>query len=73
LLRIEGERHLRINNETEIIKVSGFVRPEDIRIDNTVPSVLIASADIYYGGLGLTAEQQKPGWMARVFNALLPF
>ena len=73
LLRIEGERHLRINNETEIIKVSGFVRPEDVRIDNTVPSILIASADIHYGGLGLNAEQQKPGWMARVFNALLPF
>ena len=73
LLRIEGERHLRINNETEIIKVSGFVRPEDIKIDNTVPSVLIASADIHYGGLGLNAEQQKPGWLARVFNALLPF
>ena len=73
LLRIEGERHLRINNETEIIQVSGFVRPEDVKIDNTVPSILIASADIHYGGLGLNAEQQKPGWLARVFNALLPF
>lgn len=73
LMRIEGERHLRINNETEVIRITGFVRPEDIAIDNTIASVLIASADIYYGGVGLNAEQQEAPWLARLFWKLLPF
>ncbi len=73
LMRIEGERHLRINNETEVIRISGFVRPEDIQIDNTISSVLIASADIHYGGVGLNAEQQQGPWLSRLFWALLPF
>ncbi len=73
LMRIEGERHLRINNETEVIQISGFVRPEDIEINNTIPSVLIASADIYYGGVGLNAEQQRAPWLWRLLGAFLPF
>ncbi len=73
LMRIQGERHLRINNETEVIRISGFVRPEDIEIDNTISSVLIASADIHYGGVGLNAEQQEAPWLSRLFWALLPF
>ncbi len=73
LMRIEGERHLRINEETEVIRISGFVRPEDIEIDNTIASVLIASADIHYGGVGLNAEQQEAPWLARLFWKLLPF
>ncbi|MCH6560946.1 MAG: flagellar basal body L-ring protein FlgH [Myxococcales bacterium] len=73
LMRIEGERHLRINNETEVIRITGFIRPEDIAIDNTIASVLIASADIHYGGVGLNAEQQEAPWLARLFWKLLPF
>ena len=73
LMRIEGERHLRINNETVVIRITGFIRPEDIAIDNTISSVLIASADIHYGGVGLNAEQQEAPWLARLFWKLLPF
>ncbi len=73
LLRIEGERHLTINDETQIIRLSGYVRPEDVRIDNTVPSTLIASANIHYGGKGVIAEHQRVPWLMRVFQILLPF
>ncbi len=73
LLRIEGERHLTINEETQIIRLSGYVRPEDVRIDNTVPSTLIASADIHYGGKGVVSEHQRAPWLMRVFQILLPF
>ncbi len=73
LLRIEGERHLTINRETQIIRLSGYVRPEDVRIDNTIPSTLIASADIYYGGKGVISEHQRAPWLMRLFQFLLPF
>lgn len=73
LLEIEGERHLTINQDTQIIRLSGYVRPEDVRIDNTVPSSLIASADIQYGGEGVVADQQRAPWLARIFGLALPF
>jgi flagellar L-ring protein precursor FlgH len=73
LMRIEGERHLSINRETQVIRIAGWVRPEDVRIDNTIPSTLIANADIHYGGVGLISEQQRAPWAARVLNLILPF
>ncbi len=73
LLHIEGERHLTINRETQIIRLSGYVRPEDVRIDNTIPSTLIASADIHYGGRGVISEHQRAPWLMRFFQFFLPF
>ncbi len=73
LLRITGERHLRINFETQIIRFDGFVRPEDIQIDNTIPSSLVANADIEFGGHGVVNDKQKAPWFARVFEFILPF
>jgi flagellar L-ring protein precursor FlgH len=73
LLRVEGTRNLTINEETQVIQLSGYVRPEDVRIDNTVPSALIASADIYYSGAGVLAEDQRVPWLLRIFKRVLPF
>ncbi|MCP5071082.1 MAG: flagellar basal body L-ring protein FlgH, partial [bacterium] len=73
LLHIEGERHLTINGETQVIALSGFVRPEDVRIDNTLPSELVASADIRYGGVGVVSEEQRMPWLTRLMRLALPF
>jgi flagellar L-ring protein FlgH len=73
LLRIEGERHLTINFETQIIELSGYVRPEDIQIDNTVPSSLVASADIHFGGRGVLSAKQRVPWFTRLVEFVLPF
>ncbi len=73
LLRVEGERQLRINNETQMISISGWVRPEDIEIDNTIGSALVASADIQYSGVGVVADNQRVPWFTRLFAAFLPF
>ena len=72
LLRVEGTRNLTINNETQVILLSGYVRPEDVRIDNTVPSALIASADIHYSGAGVLSEDQRVPWLMRIFKRVLP-
>jgi flagellar L-ring protein precursor FlgH len=73
LLHIEGQRHLTINRETQIIALSGWVRPEDIQLDNTVPSSLVASADIHYGGRGAISAKQQDPWLTRIFEFWLPF
>jgi flagellar L-ring protein precursor FlgH len=73
LLYLEGERHLKINHETEIIRLKGYVRPEDIQLDNTVPSALIANAQIEYGGRGAMTDKQREPLFSRVLGLLLPF
>ena len=73
LLKVEGVRNLKINEETQVIRLSGYVRPEDVQIDNTIPSALIASADIEYTGVGVISEEQRPPWMLRVLQWVLPF
>src|SRR4030042_5434897 len=37
-LVIQGRRHLKINNETEVVTLTGIIRPRDISRDNIVPS-----------------------------------
>ncbi|MBF0430476.1 MAG: flagellar basal body L-ring protein FlgH [Fibrobacteria bacterium] len=69
-LLIEGNKEVLVNNETEIIRVSGIIRPEDIQFDNTIFSYQIADAKIKYTGKGVLQDTQKPGIFVRFFNWL---
>ena len=72
-LVIRGSRHVRVNNENQIIVLSGIVRPEDISPDNTVLSSFLADAKIEYFGKGVLSDKQRPGWLTRVLDAVWPF
>ncbi len=72
-MRIEGSRSLVINNENEMITLTGYVRPEDIQIDNTVLSTFLAGTEIHYGGSGTLSGNQQVPWLTRLFNLILPF
>ena len=72
-LVIFGRREMKVNNETQIITVSGIVRPMDIDTDNRIQSTYIADAYIDYTGRGVLAEKQKPGWGTRLVDVLWPF
>jgi len=67
-LMIEGQKTVEINEEKEIIKVSGVVRPEDIESDNTIYSYNISEANITYSGKGVANTGQRPGVIARILN-----
>ena len=67
-LLIEGNKEVEVNNEKEILRVSGIVRPEDISSDNTVLSEKIADARIQYTGTGDNHQAARPGLLARFFN-----
>jgi len=69
-LKIEGSQELLVNNEKQIIKISGIVRPVDITKDNTVYSTYIADAKITYEGKGPLAKKQKEGFFSKLFNWL---
>ena len=69
-LVIEGSKVVEINEEKEIIKVNGIVRPQDIQQNNTVYSSSLADAQITYTGKGVSTTGQRPGLLARFLNWL---
>jgi flagellar L-ring protein precursor FlgH len=72
-LMIEGRRNVKVNNEDQIIVLTGTVRARDVNADNTVSSSLIADARINYSGKGIISDRQKPGWLMNVLDAVWPF
>lgn len=69
-LVIEGSKVVEINDEKEIIKITGIVRPQDVRRDNTILSTNIADAQITYTGKGVANTGRRPGLIARFLNWL---
>lgn len=69
VLRIQGEKWLRLNQGDEYVRVTGLVRPQDIGTDNTIPSSKIADARIAYGGTGEFDNVNRQGWLSRFFNS----
>jgi flagellar L-ring protein precursor FlgH len=67
-LLIEGSKVVAINNEEEILEISGTIRADDINPDNTVYSYKIAEAVIRYSGSGTNSDAEKPGVLTRFFN-----
>lgn len=72
-LMIEGTRNVKVNNEDQIIILTGTVRSRDISSDNTVSSAVIADARITYTGKGIISDRQKPGWLMNAIDKVWPF
>jgi flagellar L-ring protein precursor FlgH len=72
-LVIQGQRHLRVNNETEVVTLTGMVRPQDIDRNNTVPSTKVAEARLEIAGVGVVSDKQRQGWLTRIFDHIWPF
>ncbi|UTH72871.1 flagellar basal body L-ring protein FlgH [Chromobacterium sp. IIBBL 290-4] len=74
LLQVKGEKQLAINQGEEMLKLTGYVRVEDIDTDNRVSSQRIANARIGYTGSGALADANAPGWLMRFFSSpWMPF
>lgn len=70
-LVIEGTRDLKINKESHTIVISGVIRRDDVRPDNTVLSENLAMAEIRsYGTGGLVADRQRRGILTRIIDWL---
>lgn len=73
-LWIRGQKRLTLNQGSEVVRVSGLIRPVDITPQNTIQSNQIADASITYGGTGLLADSNRAGWLTRLFTSpLWPF
>jgi flagellar L-ring protein precursor FlgH len=72
-LVVTGSREVLINNENQIIQLTGVVRPRDINANNQVLSTYIADARISYSGTGVVNDRQKPGWLTNIVMKVWPF
>ncbi|MCB0360675.1 MAG: flagellar basal body L-ring protein FlgH [Bdellovibrionales bacterium] len=73
VLRIEGTKIIAVNDEEEVMVISGLVRQRDIDAANTVVSSKIANMRIDFYGQGVVADQQAPGWAAQILSKIWPF
>jgi flagellar L-ring protein FlgH len=72
-LVVSGSREVLINNENQVIRLTGVVRPRDIDADNQVLSTYVADARISYSGNGIVDDRQKPGWLTNIVMKVWPF
>lgn len=68
-LRIQGSRRVTVNGEQQELIVSGTIRERDISPDNTIPSTLVADAEITF--TGKPEVKQSGGLLSSIWNGLL--
>ena len=72
-LMVRGEKKLGLAEGTEVIQVSGIIRPQDVGPNSTVQSLRLANAQIAYRGNGDVANAAKAGWGTTALHRFWPF
>jgi flagellar L-ring protein FlgH len=67
---VEGTRTVKINRESQLFTLSGIIRQDDIRSDNTILSENLANAEIRSEGIGLIYDRQRRGILTRILDFL---
>lgn len=73
ILVVRGYKRMELARGTQVIRVTGLVRPTDIQPDNTIRSRRLADADIAVASRGELADASRAGWMNRALLRLWPF
>jgi len=73
ILRIEGTKIISMNNEEQIMVMTGLIRSRDINSENEVNSSRIANMRIDYYGHGQVGDVQREGWLGRAMRTVWPF
>jgi flagellar L-ring protein precursor FlgH len=73
VLVVEARKRRKVNGETETIRLSGEVHPDNVTVDRTAKSSSIVNLDIEYDGAGTVGDQAKPGFLGWLINKLWPF
>ncbi|MEA3372244.1 MAG: flagellar basal body L-ring protein FlgH [Campylobacterota bacterium] len=70
---ISGRREILIDDEKQIIQISGVIRPYDIDQNNQIYSAQISDAKILYSSEGDIERATKQGWGTKLVHAVWPF
>ena len=72
-LVVAGRQEVKVNQELRELRIAGIIRPQDIRMNNTIPYEKVAEARITYGGRGQLSRQQQRGYGEDVLDVILPY
>jgi len=70
---IEGRRETLVSGERQEAVLRGVVRSEDVNANNTVFSYNVADASIRFLSKGTISDNQRKGWLHRVWEKITPF
>ncbi len=68
-LVVRGQKLMLFNQSQEYIRLTGIIRPVDIRPDNTVDSYRVADVKLAYSGDGVLSNANSMGPLARFFQS----
>lgn len=71
VLYIRGSKHVVIDDATQEVVLSGWVRPQDVRAQNVVLSSRIGDADLRYASTG-DLDHPSGGMISRALGRLWP-
>lgn len=70
---IMGKREILVDNQKQIIQISGVIRPYDINQNNEILSSQMSDAKILYKTQGDVDGSTKQGWGTKIIQAIWPF
>ena len=70
---IKGSKEMLINNQKQIIVVSGIIRPYDITPENTIYSYQLANLKILFNKSGVDADSIEKPWGSEIIESISPF
>jgi len=73
IMLVEGKRTLFVQDEMLTYVLSGTVRPEDIKADNTIMSSQIGDMTVRYQSSGSIARSQRKGLFGSLAEWINPF
>jgi flagellar L-ring protein precursor FlgH len=70
---ISGKREILVDDQKQIIQISGVIRPYDIDQYNKITSAQMSEAKILYRTQGDIERATKQGWGTKIIQAAWPF
>ncbi|MGE4268063.1 MAG: flagellar basal body L-ring protein FlgH [Deferribacterales bacterium] len=70
---LEGHKEILVDNQQQVITLSGIARLKDITLDNTINSTDLADTKISYNGKGQLSLASIPGWLLSILGWISPF
>lgn len=70
---VEGRRETVVSGEKQEAILRGVVRIEDVSANNTVFSYNLADSSIKFVGKGTISDNQRKGWLHKIWEKVTPF
>jgi flagellar L-ring protein precursor FlgH len=70
---ITGRREIMVDDQKQVMQLSGVIRPYDIDQNNQINSAKVSDAKILYANQGDIDRSVNQGWGSKIVGAIWPF